>query len=121
MGRGVFISPAPLSPRHQYCTVLYCLFLINQSSDPTTGGAKHRYRCVIESLDKKYNEDAIKQARKGCLWDAPNEMMHGAIIDAKDSWPFIFSKILLLAVPQTQHISFLVLDICFSYCFFVYC
>jgi hypothetical protein len=91
MGRGVFISPAPLSPRHSNIvyTILYCLLLINQSSDPTTGGANHRYHCAIESLDKKYNEDAIKQARKGCLWDAPNEMMRGAIIDTKESSFFV--------------------------------
>jgi hypothetical protein len=96
MGRGVFISLAPLSPRQQYCTVLCCLLLINQSSDPTTGGAKHRYHCTIESIDKK---DAIKQARKGCLWDAPNEMMHGAIIDAKESWASVSAARVLIGFP----------------------
>jgi hypothetical protein len=75
------------------------MLLIHQSSDPTTGGAKHRYHCAIESLDKNYNEDTIKQERKGCLWDASNEMMYGAIIDAKESWTSVSAARFLIGFP----------------------
>jgi hypothetical protein len=96
---GGYLFLQHLSTRHQYYTVLCCLHLINQSLDLTTGGATHRYRCVIEPLDKKYNGGAIKQARKGCLWDAPHEMMHGAIVDAKESWKSVSAARFLIKFP----------------------
>jgi hypothetical protein len=61
--------------------------------------SNHRHRCAIESLNKKYNEDAIKQARKGCLCDAPNEMMHGAINDANESWKSVSAARFVIGFP----------------------
>jgi hypothetical protein len=54
---------------------------------------------MSESLDRKYSEDAIKHVRKGCLWDAPNEMVHGAIIDTEDSWKYVSAAKFLIRFP----------------------